>query len=66
VETRRWLPVRVHVGELHTDVVSGGPSSSAASDGGAAPAGDLEEHLAEVRSRAESRERRVAAEGFDD
>jgi hypothetical protein len=55
----------VHIGELHTDVTSGG---GAASDGrdpkGSGDSG--EERAREARRRSEWLERRVAAEGFDD
>jgi len=54
----------VHIGELHTEVVPGGPSGTGTSGG--ASADDLEERLSELASRAEERSRRVAAEGFDD
>jgi hypothetical protein len=55
----------VHIGELHTDVTSGG---GAASDGrDPKGSGDsAEERAREARRRSEWLERRVAAEGFDD
>jgi hypothetical protein len=60
--------VSVHVGELHTDVVSAGSAGPTGSTTGGAgsPTPDLEEHLFEVWRRQECRERRVAAEGPDD
>jgi hypothetical protein len=54
----------VHIGEVHTDVVSGGGPGPGTAGGGTAD--ELEERLAELCRRAADRERRLAAEGFDD
>jgi hypothetical protein len=52
----------VHVGELHTEVVPGGPAPDVRRE----PEWVHEQRAAEARARAEWLRRRVCAEAFDD
>ena len=62
------MTVAVHVGELHTDIRSGGGTESGGDGAGAGKeSGEtVDQRWRESRGRTEWLARRVAAEGFDD
>lgn len=57
----------IHVGELHTDVVSAEPPKSHGDSGAAArPSWEADRRFGEAAERAAYRRARVSADGFDD